>query len=158
MRLVPAACSRQPELSGNLWVSDAQTDLDTWLVGETTLQLHQRSTDFVTKARLATMVRRSPCSCRPMGASPGVVAMATGCHGATTTMSMMPRAMRVGLGLLRHGMCPCDGVCGFGLCDFGAVTMSKPRQKAWLGCASCCLCCRTGHDEDVSGVNWESCT
>ena len=133
-----------------------QTDLDTWLVSETPLQLHQRSADFVTKARLATMVRRSPCSRRPMGASPGVVAMATGCHRATATMSMMPRAMRVGLSLLCHGMCSRDGIRGFGLCDFGAVTMSKPRQKARLGSASCCLCCRTSHDEDVSDAIWKS--
>ena len=98
------------------------------------------------------MVRRSPGCRRPMGASPGVVTMASGCHGTIAIMSMMPGAMRVRLGLLRHGTCPCDGIRGLGLCDFGVVTMSKPRQKAWLGCASCCLCCRTSHDEDVSNA------
>ena len=47
MRLVPAAWSRQPESSGDLWVSDAQTDLDTWLVSKTPFELHERPADFV---------------------------------------------------------------------------------------------------------------
>ena len=101
------------------------------------------------------MVRRGPGSRRPMRTSPGVVAVATGCHGTRTTMSMMPDAMRVRLRLLRHGMCPGDGIRGLSLCDFGVVAMSKPRQKAWLGCASCGLCCRTGHDRDLSDVTWK---
>lgn len=147
-RLVSSACV----LGETYGVVHAKTDLDARLVSEASFQLHQRAADFVAQARLAAVVRRSPGSRRPMRASPGVVAVATGCHGTSTTMSVMADPMRVRLCFLRHGMCPGDGIRGFGLCDFGVVAMSKPRQKARFGCASCSLCYRTGHDGDLSDM------